>query len=144
MTSWLLDAEVLLALVWPRHEGHRQAHVWFAETGKSGWASNTLTQLGALRLLTHPAVTKGAVSPSDAVRIMDAMTAHPAHEFWPLEEMSPKVWGDVLGRIQARRQWTDARLLVEAERRDGGVVTFDNGMRSLAGERLGQRVLVLG
>ena len=78
------------------------------------------------------------------VGIMDAMTAHPAHEFWPLEEMSAKVWGDVLGRIQARRQWTDARLLVEAERRDGGVVTFDHGMRNLAGERLGQRVLVLG
>ena len=144
MTNWLLDAEVLLALVWPRHDGHRVAHKWFAETGRSGWASNTLTQLGALRLLTHPAVTKGAVSPSEAVRIVDTMTAHPAHEFWPLEEMPPKVWGDILGRIRTRRDWTDARLLFEAERRDGGVVTFDAGMRNLAGERLGTRLVVLG
>jgi uncharacterized protein len=143
MTIWLLDAEVLLALVWPRHEGHRAAHVWFAETGKLGWASNTLTQLGTLRLLTHPAVTKGAVSPSEAVKIVDALTAHPSHDFWPLEEMPLKVWGDVLGRIQTRRDWTDAQLLFEAERRDGGVVTFDEGMKSLAGERLPSRVIVL-
>jgi toxin-antitoxin system PIN domain toxin len=143
MNNWLLDAEVLLALVWPRHEGHHAAHAWFAETGRSGWASNTLTQLGALRLLTHPAVTKGAVSPSEAVRIVDAMTAHPAHEFWPLEEMPLKVWGDVVGRIRTRRHWTHARLLFEAERRDGGVVTFDEGMKSLVGERLPSRVIVL-
>jgi uncharacterized protein len=141
--SWLPDAEVLLALVWPRHGGHHAAHAWFAETGRSGWASNTLTQLGALRLLTHPAVTKGAVSSSEAVRIVDAMTAHPTHEFWPLEEMPLKVWGDVLGRIQTRRHWTDARLLFEAERRNGGVVTFDDGLKTLAGERLGDRVVVL-
>lgn len=144
MTNWLLDAEVLLALVWPRHEGHRIAHVWFAETGRLGWASNTLTQLAALRLLTHPAVTKGVVSPAEAVRIVDGLTAHPGHEFWPLEEMPRKVWGDVLGRIQGRRQWADARLLFEAERRDGGVVTFDEGVKQLAGDRLGDRVVVLG
>ncbi len=144
MTNWLLDAEVLLALLWPRHEGHRAAHAWFAETGKSGWASNTLTQLGALRLLTHPAISKGAVSPPDAVRILDAMMAHPAHEFWPLEEMPLKVWGDVLSRIQGRRDWVDARLLFEAERRDGGVATFDEGLKKLAGERLGSRVVLLG
>jgi toxin-antitoxin system PIN domain toxin len=143
MTSWLLDAEVLLALVWPRHAGHRTAHEWFAETGRSGWASNTLTQLEVLRLLTHPAVTKGTVSPSEAVMIVDAMTAHPAHEFWPLEEMPLKIWGDILGRIRMRRQWTDARLLFEAERRDGGVVTFDEGMKGLAGDRLPSRVIIL-
>lgn len=144
MTSWLLDAEVLLALVWPRHEGHRAAHAWFAETGKLGWASNALTEVGALRLLTHPAVTKGAVTAADAVRILDAMTAHPGHEFWPLEEIPVQAWGDLLGRIRERRHWTDARLLFEAEGRDGGLATFSEGVRGLAGERLGSRVVVLG
>ena len=94
-------------------------------------------------MLTHPAVTKGAVSSSEAVRIVDVMTAHPAHEFWPLEEMPFKVWGDALDRIRTRREWTDARLLFEAERRDSGVVTFNEEVMRLAGERLRNRVVVL-
>jgi uncharacterized protein len=144
MNRWLLDAGVLLALVWPRHEGHRAAHAWFAETGRLGWASNALTELGALRLLTNPAVSKGAVSPLDAMRVLDSMMGHPDHEFWPLEDIPPTVWGDVLGRIERQRQWTDARLLLEAELRDGGVATFDADMKKLAGKRLGDRVVVLG
>jgi toxin-antitoxin system PIN domain toxin len=144
MRRWLVDADVLLALVWPRHEGHRAAHAWFAETGQHGWASNTLTQLSMLRLLTHPAVTKGVVKPAEAVHILAAMTKHPKHEVWPLEETPVEDWGALSGRIEGRRQWTDAMLLLEAERWDGGLVTFDVGVRRLAGEEFAERVTVLG
>ncbi len=33
MNRHLLDVNVLLALVWPRHESHDAAHAWFAKSG---------------------------------------------------------------------------------------------------------------
>jgi predicted nucleic acid-binding protein len=130
--------------VWPRHDGHSAAHAWFAEEGSKAWASNALTQLGTLRLLTHPAVTKGVVSAIEAAQIVRALTAHEGHQLWPMEEIGMADWGALAERIHGRRQWTASRLLVEVVRRDGGLVTFDAGMKTLAGERLGERVRVLG
>ncbi|HUY14198.1 MAG TPA: hypothetical protein VMX16_11300 [Terriglobia bacterium] len=54
MNRHLPDVNVLLALVWPRHESHAAAHAWFAKSGQQAWATNALTQLGVLRLPTPP------------------------------------------------------------------------------------------
>ena len=118
MTRHLADVNILLALVWPRHTGHAAAQAWFAKTGHRGWATDPVTQLGVLRLLTNPAVTHGAVSAQTALELVAEATTHPGHEFWPLERDIP------------------------AER-DGVLVTFDAGIGKLASGKLGGRVLVL-
>jgi hypothetical protein len=46
MKRHLPDANVLLALVWPRHESHATAHDWFAKASGYAWATSPLTQLG--------------------------------------------------------------------------------------------------
>jgi len=56
MIRHLVDVDVFLALVWPRHESHAAAHAWFAKSGRRAWATNALTQLGVLRLLTNPVI----------------------------------------------------------------------------------------
>ena len=85
MNRHLLDVNVLLALVWPRHESHDAAHSWFAKSGHKAWATSPLTQLGVLRLLTNPAVTQGAVSAASALEAVNEATRHEGHEFWPLD-----------------------------------------------------------
>jgi predicted nucleic acid-binding protein len=70
MNRHLLDVNVLLALVWPRHESHAAAHAWFAKSGHKAWATSPLTQLGVLRLLTNPAVTQGTVSAAAALEAL--------------------------------------------------------------------------
>ena len=61
MSRYLLDVNVLLALLWPPFESHEAAHAWFVKSGRHAWATNPLTQLGVVRLLTNPSVMRGAV-----------------------------------------------------------------------------------
>jgi toxin-antitoxin system PIN domain toxin len=143
MSRYLLDVNVLLALVWPRHEGHAAAHAWFAKSGRRGWATSPLTQLGVLRLLTNPAVTQGAVSAATALAVIEEAARHEGHEFWPLDrEMTTGLKG-LAGRLQGHRQWTDAVLLWHATDRDGVLVSFDSGLKELAARDFGGRVLIL-
>ena len=62
MKRCLLDVNVLLALLWPRHEGHGAAHTWFHTQGHRAWATSILTQLGPWPLKRVPFVTELAAS----------------------------------------------------------------------------------
>lgn len=143
MSRHLLDVNVLLALTWPRHESHVAAHSWFAKSGRRAWATNPLTQLGVLRLLTNPAVTQGAVSAATALEVLREATSHPGHEFWPLDRNTLLGLKAVAGRLRGHRQWTDALLLSHATERDGVLVTFDSGLKELAAGESSGRVLLL-
>ena len=143
MTRHLADVNILLALVWPRHTGHAAAQAWFAKSGHRGWATDPVTQLGVLRLLTNPAVTHGAVSARTALELLAEATTHPGHEFWPLERDIPALLKPLAAELKGHQQWTDALLLAHAAERDGVLVTFDAGIGKLASGKLGGRVLVL-
>ena len=143
MKRALLDVNLLLALVWPRHECHAAAQKWFAKSGQRAWATNPLTQLGLLRLLTNSAVTQGSVSAATALAVLQGVTAHDGHDFWPFGEGMSSGLTDIAKRVQGHQQWADAALLWQACEHDGVLVTFDSGTRQLAGREFGARVLVL-
>jgi uncharacterized protein len=143
MNRHLPDVNVLLALVWPRHASHAAAHAWFAKAGQHAWATNPLTQLGVLRLLTNPSVTQGAVSAATALDVLSGATRHAGHEFWPLDHAMPAGLRPIAGRLTGHRQWTDAALLHHARERSGVLVTFDSGVKELAAGELRNHLLVL-
>ena len=143
MNRHLPDVNVLLALVWPRHASHDAAHAWFAKSGKQAWATNALTQLGVLRLLTNPAVTQGAVSVQTALDVLSEATSHAGHEFWPLDHELAAVLKPMATRVRGHQQWTDALLLGQAMQRRGLLVTFDSGVKQLAAGESSGHVLLL-
>jgi len=143
MSRQLVDVNVLLALLWSRHESHNAAHAWFAKSGHQAWATNPLVQLGVVRLLTNPNVTQGAVSAQGALSILRDATSHPGHEFWPLDEPLPLALQDLAIRIKGHRQYTDAVLLWQVKHRNGILVTFDAGVKSLAVAEFTSNVLLL-
>ncbi len=143
MSRHLLDVNVLLALLWRRHEGHAAAMAWFAKTGHKAWASSPLTQLGVIRLLTNPAVTQGVVSPATALETVHELTQHEGHEFWPLDHQMETGLKPLAGRVQSHRQWTDAVLLWQAVEHEGLLVSFDAGVKGLASREYGRHVLLL-
>jgi hypothetical protein len=143
MSRYLPDVNVLLALLWPRHQSHTAAHAWFAKSGQRAWATNALTQLGVLRLLTNPAVTRGAVSAVTALGVLSEATSHPGHEFWPLDRDIPAGLKPLAVKVRGHQQWTDAVLLWQATERDGVLVTFDAGIEELATGELGRHLLLL-
>jgi len=143
MNCHLPDVNVLLALLWPRHHSHSAAHAWFAKSGQRAWATNVLTQLGVLRLLTNPAVTQGAVSARTALGVLQEALSHSGHEFWPLHGALPARLNPLAGRIKGHQQWTDALLLEQAVEKDGVLVTFDAGIKDLARGDLSAHLMLL-
>jgi uncharacterized protein len=143
MNRHLPDVNVLLALVWPRHESHAAAHAWFVKSGQKAWATNALTELGVLRLLTNPAVTQGAVSAQTALDVLSEATNHAGHEFWPLNREVATVLRPMTGRLKGHQQWTDALLLGQAMDRRGILVTFDAGVKQLAAGQSSAHVFLL-
>lgn len=143
MNRHLPDVNVLLALVWPRHESHAAAHVWFAKSGHHAWATNSLTQLGVLRLLTNPAVTQSAVSAGTALDLLSEATSHVGHKFWPLDREIPACLKPIAARVRGHQQWTDALLLWHAMERQGVLVTFDSGVKELAAGEFSAHILLL-
>ena len=143
MIRHLVDVNVLLALLWPRHESHHAAQAWFAGPGHRAWATNPLTQLGVLRLLTNPAVTQGAVSAITALNVLNEAVSHKGHEFWPLDKEFQAKFKSLSGRITGHQQWMDALLLWHATQHDGVLVTFDAPLKALAGAEFSNHILVL-
>ncbi len=126
----LLDVNALLAMVWPNHIHHGLVRNWFNENHKQGWATCPLTQVAFVRLSSNPAFTKEAVSPPEAMRMLQKICQRPHHHFWPA---SLSAYCDELDRLHllGHRQVTDAYLLGLAIHHHGRLVSLDQGIRHL-------------
>lgn len=77
MTAYLLDVNVLIALVDPAHVQHDAAHDWFARTGRAAWATCPLTENGLLRILSHPRYPNPAATPAAVASVLQGLRALP-------------------------------------------------------------------
>lgn len=125
MTRFLLDVNVLIALIDPAHVQHDKAHEWFAASGEKAWATCPLTENGVLRIVGHVRYPNSPGTPAAVAELMETFLAHPGHEFWP-DSFS------ILDRkhVHAQRllnsaQVTDSYLLALAAERSGKLATFD-------------------
>ena len=120
---YLLDANVLIALLTPEHTLHERARIWFG----SGvpFATCPITQGALLRF--H---MRWSQPPSfaDAKSILQAVCAHPRHHFWPddVEYVRLRDKG-----IRGHRQVTDAYLAALASAHGGVLATMDEALAAL-------------
>lgn len=119
MTVTLLDGNVLVALSIADHVHHQAAINWFASSTER-FATCPITQGTLLRLL----VREGLPS-IDALEVLDKLTCHDRHEFWPADR--PFVKRTLKGVI-GHRQITDAYLADMARSHKELVATFDAGL----------------
>lgn len=131
MRTALPDVNVLLALHWEAHAFHAAAQGWFGGHVPAAWATCPFTQLGFARISSSPAHAPGHVSVSNALRWLNALSAHPSHVFWSAHLDVTDCATD-LGRVVGHQQLTDAYLLALARAHGGCLVTFDRGLRALA------------
>ena len=123
-TTWLLDVNVLLALLDPTHLHHALAHEWFA-TARRSWASCNLTQNGALRIMSHPRYGNAVATTALAAELLSELCSQPGHVWWPADLSlldSPLV---DRSRLLSSGQVTDTWLLALAVQRGGRLATFD-------------------
>jgi uncharacterized protein len=131
VTVHLLDTNVLIALAWPQHVHHGEAHTWFSKVGREAWSTCPITQLGFIRISSNAKIIRDAVSPRDALAVLEQIIALPGHHFWP-DAIAP-AQAAILSSLAlvGHRQVTDAYLLALAQHCKGKLATFDGGVSEL-------------
>ena len=143
MKTALLDINILTAVLWPTHEHHDVAHRWFSGRGGASWATCPLTQLGFVRIVSNPAFSRDALSPTEALALLRENLAHRAHQFWSDGLQVPPAVKGMEPRLQGQKQLTDAYLVALAHRRRSVLATFDRGLPGLAGDEFKNSVEVV-
>jgi len=77
MSRFLLDINVLIALLDPAHVQHDRAHEWFALSGKQAWATCPLTENGVLRIVGHARYPNSPGTPAAVVELMTGLLVLP-------------------------------------------------------------------
>ena len=122
---FLLDVNVLIALVDPVHVRHDQAHGWFAKTATSGWATCPITEIGVLRIVGNARYPNTPGPPAAALTLMLELRSLSGHVFWP-DDIS--LLDSHLVRASSlldSAQVTDSYLLALAHAHKGKLATFD-------------------
>ena len=125
MTRFLLDVNVLIALIDPSHVQHDRAHNWFAAQGQKAWATCPLTENGVLRIVGHPRYSNSPGNPAAVAEIFAAFRALSGHEFWPDDISLFDTQRIRIGRLLDSGQITDSYLLALASTHSGKLATFD-------------------
>lgn len=123
--AFLLDVNVLIALIDPVHVQHDAAHEWFAEQGRESWATCPLTENAVLRIVGHVRYPNSPGTPAAVAPLMMSLCALPGHVFWP-DDISLLDAGTFdPARLLNAGQITDSYLLALACTRGGKLATFD-------------------
>jgi len=125
MTVYLLDVNVLIALIDPGHVHHDAAHVWFERSGSGAWATCPFTENGVLRIVSHPRYPNSPGSPTAVAPLLKRLCALAGHVAWPDDvSILDHALFDV-SRLLSFAQVTDSYLLGLASAHGGKLATFD-------------------
>lgn len=130
--TYLLDVNVLIALIDPAHIAHDDAHRWFASTGQASWATCPVTENGVMRIIGNPKYPNTPGSPAIVADIIRKLRLLPGHRFWS-GNVSLVGYEEVdTGKILTSTQVTDTYLLALARFNKGQLATFDRRLTAAA------------
>lgn len=123
--TYLLDVNVLIALMDPAHVDHERAHAWFDATGRHSWASCPITESGVMRVLGNRRYPNSPGTPASAARMLEELCSLSGHVFWA-DDISPVDERRFdTARLLSAGQVTDSYLLGVAVAHEGQLATFD-------------------
>ena len=136
MKSYFPDVNVWVALAYEGHQHHESATAWFVKLNGETVYFCRFTQLGLLRLITHPSVMRDDVrNQTEAWQVYDFFLRDERVSFRteddpePVESALRKLTSNNRSRSQ---QWPDAYLAAFARAAGLTLVTFDRGLRQMA------------
>ena len=125
MIRFLLDINVLIALIDPSHVQHDRAHEWFEQKGHKAWATCPLTENGVLRIVGHPRYPNSPGSPAAVAELLIAVRSLPGHAFWSDDVSLLNRQNVDTTRLLDSAHVTDSYLLALARARNGQLASFD-------------------
>lgn len=136
---YLLDVNVLVALLDEDHVHHKTVLAWFYTPGRQ-WAICPFTEAGLLRHMTRPKI--GDMSMEEATAMVARLAQESGYHYQPISADWQTLCGRFFKRLFGHKQITDAYLLGLAAHEGLVLVTFDKAILHLAGEH-SSHVLVL-
>lgn len=122
---YLLDVNVLIALIDAAHVRNHEAQAWFETTGRKAWATCPLTENGVMRIVGHPNYPRSPGTPAAVAETLRLLCQLPGHQFWPDSLSLLDAPGVQSGYLSSHTQVTDTYLLALARANDGQLATFD-------------------
>ena len=146
--NYLLDLNVLIALVDSGHQHYQATQNWFISSGDAHVRLCPLTEAGFLRITTNPAYRPAPRTIGEAIAILQLLKghprfAHPHYGYWEIKESWVDLTAPFAARISGHQQVTDAYLLGLVIKENGMLVTFDKGIQYMAGAEFSRNVLLL-
>ena len=146
--NYLLDLNVLIALVDSGHQHYQKAQDWFISSGDAHVRLCPLTEAGFLRITTNPAYRPVPRTIEEAIAILQVLKghprfAHPLYGYWEIKDSWVDLTARFAARISGHQQITDAYLLGLAIKEKGTLVTFDKSILYMAGAEFSQNVLLI-
>ena len=128
---YLLDVNVLVALLDEDHIHHELASEWF-DTRDLQWALCPFSEAGFLRYMTRPKT--GDMSVEEATRMLAGLAEQPGYHYQPITADWSALSSPFFKRVFGHNQITDAFLLGMAIQEELVLATFDKAMLHLAGK----------
>ena len=141
--TFLLDVNVVIALLDPAHVSHESAHVWFEHEGRASWATCPITQNGVIRIVGNPKYPNSTGSPALAAQLLRQFCGLPGCVFWP-DSLSLLDAGHAdVSVILTPGDVTDSYLLALAVANGGKLATLDRRLsaKAVAGGKAALRVV---
>jgi uncharacterized protein len=142
VSCFLLDVNVLIALVDPAHLQHDHTHDWFKRVGRKHFATCPITENGLLRIVGHPKYPNSPGPPSAVLPALLGLRTLPGHEFWPDSVSFASIPAEP-AMLASYSRVTDSYLIALAQAHKGRLATLDYKLASGANaiERLALEVI---
>ena len=130
--AFLLDVNVLIARIDPRHEHHERVLRWERDNAADHLVTCPLTQNGFVRIYGHPRYPGGPGSPAEALIELRHLLSRPTHRFTSdtLSLTDTSVFSSLAGVTP--KQLTDVYLLGLAVSNGIYFATTDSGVLARA------------
>ena len=122
---YLLDVNVLVALLWPNHMHHGAVIRWFGNDNKRQFATCPLTELGFARLSCNASAVGKAITLGTALETLAGVSRMPNHRFLSETAALPALLAPIAAHVVGHRQVSDAYLIALARLHGAKLVTLD-------------------
>jgi len=142
VSAYLLDVNVMIAIIDAQHVDHRRAKGWFESTNDLHWLSCPITQNGVIRILSNPRYS-ASITPSKAMRSLRILLTRGRHQFVSdsMSILDPEIADP--NHLLSHNQITDTYLLALAAAHNASLATFDKRLVTAAVRSEKKRVYLI-
>lgn len=127
--AYLLDVNMLIAVIDKDHERHDIARDWFRKRTGEGWATCPITENGFVRIFSHSAYPGTPTTTGEALALLESLKRYRGHQFWPdsITVTSPNLANAIPNG--SHKDITDLYLLELASSKEGKLATLDSRLK---------------